>query len=944
MTNHRRTCEANQQALKQQAHGNLNYRLNRRDPMAGPQGQDRIHLSMEYPDTVPEAGPIDYDNDDEGPTFDTDPPETPNHPTLGTNLDDIMIEFHPASERPTEQKALEELKVAEDLTLPYDSIPWRPFLSRFDYEVADFALRCDMNREKTQKLFRLLEEARNGAKVNMATCDQLQSLWDAAADRTTRFQTTQNSVPLREEIRTFDAYYRPIMNWLREVVQNEHLAPHMQWDARKQYRFDGQRWERFIDEPWTADSWWDAQTKINFERPPPSPTNSEKENGNGNENENEPQTEPGAKPLALILYADKNKLSSFGSAKGYPVMATIGNLPADIRNSTGVGGGRIVGWQPVESKHSSKKFFVDFKFIVWHVAFAKIIESVIVMSEPGIRWKCGDGVTRLIYFILLALSADYEEQCIMCLIRALKGLYPCPRCMIEKEELSDLSRIWKKRTAADVTEVLNEVDSFDLKKDQEVLLKEHSLRFGQNVFMLLANSDPFQAVSFDNLHFEDSGLWGSHLFKRLKEHFEAIGRKAEGNLDARFNNFPRWRNLHHPDAVTTVTFNNGSKHRDIARVFLFAAQGLFSEEEDPAAYQLLKCVRAYVNIMMYSGLHVQTSTTIAKGRECIRAFNLLLSKYMELDISEKMGPKNWGFIKVHYFNHLFDDIRQKGVLRNFSTQLFEKKHGPLRDIYHLRTNFKNIAPQHQRDVSDIIANEIKAMNEYKQYLESLKKPPEEVEVDEKLGGVHFSLGSKLKPATFREFCSSNQLTEVRFCVDLAGYLSKEIQALGRRLPNERWIQFTPNDQIRPYQYLKVNYESYENWKVTTDHLRCNPDFHKHARYNFIIYKAGTDQPVFAQLKHLFVCEIGEEKYALAYVESYETINIRRRSRSDRDFGLLRIRPVKHEFIWVDSIIRGALAADSVASEDGRIVVDTLDYDMFLRVKKHWPQYTEISLS
>ena len=53
--------------------------------------------------------------------------------------------------------------------------------------------------------------------------------------------------------------------------------------------------------------------------------------------------------LCLELYADKSKLSSFGSEKGYPVMARILNLPVKIRNGEKFGGARVVGWLPVVS-------------------------------------------------------------------------------------------------------------------------------------------------------------------------------------------------------------------------------------------------------------------------------------------------------------------------------------------------------------------------------------------------------------------------------------------------------------------------------------------------------------------------------------------------------------------------------------------------------------------
>jgi hypothetical protein len=57
--------------------------------------------------------------------------------------------------------------------------------------------------------------------------------------------------------------------------------------------------------------------------------------------------------LCLELYADKTQLSSFGTEKGYPVMARIANLPVGIRNGEGPGGSRIVGWLPVVCLDSS---------------------------------------------------------------------------------------------------------------------------------------------------------------------------------------------------------------------------------------------------------------------------------------------------------------------------------------------------------------------------------------------------------------------------------------------------------------------------------------------------------------------------------------------------------------------------------------------------------------
>jgi len=59
----------------------------------------------------------------------------------------------------------------------------------------------------------------------------------------------------------------------------------------------------------------------------------------------------GAKPLCILLYADKTRLSSFGTAKAHPVIARCANLPVEIRNGEEIDGGRVVGWLPIVRAH-----------------------------------------------------------------------------------------------------------------------------------------------------------------------------------------------------------------------------------------------------------------------------------------------------------------------------------------------------------------------------------------------------------------------------------------------------------------------------------------------------------------------------------------------------------------------------------------------------------------
>jgi hypothetical protein len=137
--------------------------------------------------------------------------------------------------------------------------------------------------------------------------------------------------------------------------------------------------------------------------------------------------------------------------------------------------------------------------------------------------------------------------------------------------------------------------------------------------------------------------------------------------------------------------------------------------------------------------------------------------------------------------------------------------------------------------------------------------------------------------------------------------------------------------------MKVNYESKVDWRQASNYLRCNPRFHGHLRQDFVIIEGGLGGPIFAQLLFVFKCTIAAKEYSLALVQSYdEHIPASERPKKDADLDLFRVRarPRKSsEFIFLDSIIRGALLVDSFDSEHGdeKLVVDIVDTDMFLRL-------------
>jgi hypothetical protein len=94
------------------------------------------------------------------------------------------------------------------------------------------------------------------------------------------------------------------------------------------------------------------------------------------------------------------------------------------------------------------------------------------------------------------------------------------------------------------------------------------------------------------------------------------------------------------------------------------------------------------------------------------------------------------------------------------------------------------------------------------------------------------------------------------------------------------------------------------------------------------------QPFFARLIYMFHCKVGETELSLALIHPYD-VGIGVRRRQDLDLGLWRVRAKPRsssEFIFVDSIIRGAALASDPETLGDYFVMDTIDTDMFLRMR------------
>ncbi|KAI0029063.1 hypothetical protein K488DRAFT_57253, partial [Vararia minispora EC-137] len=228
--------------------------------------------------------------------------------------DDIRTEYHPRSGRVTETVHFEDYGRKQTLPIPVPSAePWKPsFKTREDFELAEIMLEASMNETLSDRLLKIFRScAEDRGKVTFRNYSDVKQSWEHASTRLAPFEAEKISVPYKGDNKDFVVFSRDLWQWTLDILEYPSLARQMTWDAERISKFNGSEWIRVIHEPWTATLWWDIQSKL----------------------------PAGGHLLCYLLYADKTKLSTFGTQKGYPVVARILNLPIELRNGNTFGSG-----------------------------------------------------------------------------------------------------------------------------------------------------------------------------------------------------------------------------------------------------------------------------------------------------------------------------------------------------------------------------------------------------------------------------------------------------------------------------------------------------------------------------------------------------------------------------------------------------------------------------
>ncbi|KJA12958.1 hypothetical protein HYPSUDRAFT_73169 [Hypholoma sublateritium FD-334 SS-4] len=508
---------------------------------------------------TPDPALLDLADDSNTPSSSSNPTSVPPSSVVADEY--IKITPHPHSLDPTTiivplnspKTAQPERKpglisaIAGDHEIPVDSRPWAPFRSLADFEYTETAVNGLLSKQVVNKQLEGFNSAwAIGSRLTIRNSNDMEASLAMACEYIIKFKSASVSVEYQGRTHKFDFQYRDPWEWILALIHDESLAPLCMWNSVKKFHCTREKGERIIDEPNTGDAWWNIDSSL-------------------------PDSKGGFPHCHIPLHFWLDKGMVTRRVKKFPMVLRPAWLPRQVRNASGNGGGLLLGYMPIIEDPSDPSArsaaetlqFAQFKREVYQKVLKQVFRTLKRRSWYGEAHRCADGEYRILYPGILIESQDGEEASYFCACRAALANYPCPKCLVCKDELHCVSRTFPARTSESMRAVIEQVSVATTKAKKEKILQDHGLHDIKHFLWDFRFSDPYKALSYDTLHSDDLGKWGKHIWELLLGVLENAG--AKGVLTERMSAFPRWNGLKHFHNVTTIKFTDGQSFYDILK-------------------------------------------------------------------------------------------------------------------------------------------------------------------------------------------------------------------------------------------------------------------------------------------------------------------------------------------------------------------------------------------
>lgn len=131
---------------------------------------------------------------------------------------------------------------------------------------------------------------------------------------------------------------------------------------------------------------------------------------------------------------------------------------------------------PDERNTKESLEFAQFKRVVYQKVASRVFSSLRRRSHSGEAMQCGDGVNRILHPGILIESMDGEEANCFCACRASgHANYPCPKCLVHKDQLHNITGSFETRTSDSMRSVILRASQASTKMEKEKILQAFGL-------------------------------------------------------------------------------------------------------------------------------------------------------------------------------------------------------------------------------------------------------------------------------------------------------------------------------------------------------------------------------------------------------------------------------------------------------------------------------------
>ncbi|KAG2148877.1 hypothetical protein DEU56DRAFT_729847 [Suillus clintonianus] len=789
-----------------------------------------------------------------------------------------------------------------------ESLPWAPFRNLQDFEYTEIAVRSRLSKANIDAQLQGMHNGwAIGSRITLRNHKDMERVLMAARAYVVQFQEGTVSAEYDEQTFTFKFPYRDPWEVYQSWITDPTLSQEINWYPVRKYLCEEGKDVAIYDDINTGTLWWEIQDTLPNVHGLPHCF------------------------LPAIFWLDKGMITK--RVRKHPMLLRPAFLPRAIRNGSGNGGGILVGYMPVirdpsdpsDRNSAGKIAFACFKREVYHKVLAVVFGSLRSRGRCGEAMKCGDQVQRVIYPGIPIASVDSEESWALTSTRAGLADYPCPKCLVHNCSQHNLASVFEPRTVEGMMQAYHDAMECQTKSGSERILQQNGLHKNVNFFWSLPHSDPYRAISYDKLHADDLGKFGKHLWRLLLSILEDLN--VKGQLTINMRGVDRWSNLKHFLNVTTIEYADGTAFFDILRCLLPCIVQLL-----PKNSVLVNCLHAYAQIRTMIQMRCMTEDRIQRLQGYIKTYMDYCSRV------STQYEKNFDFLKQHLTTHIIPDIRQKGTLDNYDTRVGEGFHQEVQEAYK-QTNCKNTEPQMARidENLEAVARIHMLIDNASQHESTLAKMIGSDEVQSGLNATqthsalarsnkHWILGSPAAGITDAKGLA-DELVARGFVNEATEFQNTLFNFLRKNISPD--CVEDSHLEVRVFQCLYLTYQSLEDWKEGRDILRCNPDFHSHARYDCALVNTDSKMLSPVRLRMLVRCMTSRGPVDIALVHSYKRTQWKPKTVWEGMHVFEQVQ--RYDLVMIRYLVRGVHMVKAFGTKDGREYLnDTIDGDMFLR--------------